>query len=102
MSNPLKIFRLEVYDFGTRRYIAEEITFSRGSRPYAIGEEYVASDTVIFKNNSKRMRSSVVRQVERIEGNKYRVYIEPTKEDIPFKNLDTLTDVDSADWWKES
>jgi hypothetical protein len=94
MVNPVRDFEARVFDFVSNRYLFPTYTSTREEgEPYKVGEEFIASDSVVFKNNSRRLRKCLIRKVEQVSETKYDVYIEPTREDVK----GTIIDIEPID-----
>lgn len=105
MTIPFRDYEAEVYDFGTGRKINTIFGGVHEEEPFFIGQKLCFTDSVLFKNNSRRMRDCVVKEVRKISGSIYQVYVEPEKQDVPYRDISHLLNEgesgDSADWWKK-
>lgn len=96
-------FEAEIFDLKSGRYLGSMFTSTREpGEPYKLGGELVLSDSIIYKNNSKRVRKCYIRKAEKVndlEGKKlncYNLYVEPTKEEV---KLNVLPDfLKNEDW----
>jgi hypothetical protein len=93
-------FEADIFNFDTKEYITN-ISSSTDivGEPYSRGDFLGISDSVLFKNNSRRARKCEIMGVEKVNSSKYNLFIKPTNEDIPSMkiNLENLAEFSNKD-----
>lgn len=100
-KNPFRDYDAEIFDL-KGNHLGSIFTSTReDGEPYKIGGEIPISDLALYQNNSKRIRKCLIRRISKTGPNNYNLFIEPTKEDLKYKNidLDSRIDNDGYDGW---